>query len=633
MVTSAKVFHVLVTPEEARKILAKEIDKIVSSEDRSISSAAGFVASEDVYSTEDVPPFDRSEVDGYAVNHESVAGCEEDSPIELKLVGEIEIGKIPEMEVRKGEAVYLSTGSMIPRGADSVVMVEYTSRRGDRVEVFRPSFPGENIAHTGSDFFVGETLVRRGNIITPEIIAVLASSGIGKIKVMRKMKVGIVSTGNELTDPGTPLRLGRIFDSNAYYFKSVLESTGTAECTLLGTLRDEKMEIENFIESNVGKFEIIISSGSTSAGFHDLLYRVIGELGGKMLFHGLSMKPGKPTFLASFGRTLFVGMPGFPLSAASVLKYVILPPLESAYNFPEEERRMVALPFRLNSEKGKDTVLPAIIGRSGRAYPIFGESGSISRLLYADGFVVLSSRKNFYERDETVPFFPLRSRSRDILFIGSNDPLIERVLFDATPRPTIISTGSWGGVDAIRLGEADAGGIHLLKDGNYNTFLVEEEKERKWVLIRGYSRIQGMISADGTSSFSEIIKRNLIFVNRNKGSGTRDLIDSEMERELGTGFQKETIRGYFWEAKSHAAVAKAVKQGRADVGISIEYYARLLNLKFQRIREENYDIMMQKGFYDSKMGRRFIAKLKRSSRYSTSFPGYVFPENIGEVLS
>jgi molybdenum cofactor synthesis domain-containing protein len=633
VVATAKIFHVLVTPEQARRILEGEFSRFIVSEERDISTAAGSIASEDVYSNEDVPPFDRSEVDGYAINHQSVAGSEEDSPSELRLVGEIEIGKIPDLEVGDGEAVYISTGSMIPRGADSVVMVEYTSRIKDRVEVFRSTSPGENIAHAGSDFFIGETLTRKGNVVTPEVIAVLASSGIRKINVKRKLKIGIVSTGNELIDPGTQLKLGEIYDSNAYYFKSAFEGTGTAECTLLGTLRDEKKMMEDFIEGNIGEFDVMISSGSTSAGFHDLLYRVIEELGGKMLFHGISMKPGKPTFLASFDRMLFIGMPGFPLSAASVLKYVIVPPLESAYNLTKEEEKSATLPFRINSEKGKDTVLPAIIGRSGRAYPIFGESGSISRLLYADGFIVLSSSSNFYERDDSVPFFPLGSRKRDILFIGSNDPLIERVLFDTTQSPTIINTGSWGGVDAIKLGEADVAGIHLLKGRGYNTFLTKGEKERKWILIRGFSRTQGMISVNGISSFSDVLKRNLIFVNRNRGSGTRDLIDSEIEREMGNDFPKDTIRGYFWEAKSHAAVAKAVQQGRGDVGISIEFYAKMLNLRFHKIREENYDIMMQKEFYDSKIGKRFVAKLKQSSRYSTSFPGYVFPENIGEILS
>lgn len=628
----AKVFHILMSPEEGKAAITSQLKKIMWTESKDISDASGYVSYEDVYSLEDVPPFDRSEVDGYAVNHESVVGSEEDDPVEIDVVGEIEIGKKPKLEIGKGETAYISTGSMIPRGADSVVMVEYTSRRGSVVKVYRSVAPGENIAHAGSDFFVSEPLIRKGMVVSPEGIALLASSGIRRLLVNGKLSIGIFSTGNELVEPGNRIKTGEIYDSNAYYFKAILERTGFAQCDVLGKIPDNRSRMERFIRRYTGKFEVLISSGSTSAGFHDLLYRVIEDIGGKMLFHGISIKPGKPTFAAAFENCLFLGMPGFPLSAASVMNYIIVPALRNAYGQGEEETGLVSLPFRINSEKGKDHILPAILGRSGRAYPIFGESGSISRLAYADGFVVIKSTKNFYERDERVPFFPLKSAKRDVLFIGSNDPLMERVLFDSAKSPTIINAGSWGGVQAIRLGEADVSGVHLLRDGEYNTFLAEEEDVKKWVLVRGFSRTQGFVSRDGTSSFSQMMKNNLIFVNRNKGSGTRDLIEDEIETELGRDFSKESIRGYFWEAKSHAAVANAVKQGRGDVGVSIQFYATILKLKFHKIRDENYDILMQKDFYRSTDGRSLISKLRQSPRYSREFPGYRFPKDIGKLL-
>ncbi|MCL5408290.1 MAG: molybdopterin biosynthesis protein [Candidatus Thermoplasmatota archaeon] len=629
----AKIFHILVSPDDARSVLASQLRRVVHQESRDISEASGYISAEDIYSTEDVPPFDRSEVDGYAVDHGSLSGAEEDSPRELEIVGEIEIGKKPEIEIKNGKTAYISTGSMVPRGADSIVMVEYTSKRGNRVRVFRSVSPGENIAHAGSDFFMSEPILRRGSLITPESVSLLASSGIDKILVYKKLRVGILSTGNELVNPGQHLKVGEIFDSNSYYFKASLEETGFAACSLLGTLPDDETRMEKFIKSNIDRYEALVSSGSTSAGFHDLLYRIIEDLGGKMLFHGISVKPGKPTFAASFGKSVFLGMPGFPLSAGSVLKYIVIPSLRGAYNANQEPKILISLPFRINSEKGKDLILPAIISRSGRAYPIFGESGSISRLSYADGFIAIDNTKNYYDRDDKVPFFPFNNKKRDVLFIGSNDPLFERVLFDASNSPTVINAGSWGGVEAIKLGEADVTGVHLLKGKQYNTFLLQERGSDEWVLVRGFSRTQGMISRDGIKSFSQVVSKDMIFVNRNKGSGTRDLIESEIERELGSRFAKEKIRGYFWEAKSHAAVAKAIHQGRGDVGVSIEFYATILDLKFHKIRDENYDLIMQKDFYSSSQGRKLISKLKESTRYSKEFPGYRFPKNIGEILS
>lgn len=632
MVNLAKAFHLLLTPAEAQKVLSDQIRRLVKTEIRDISEALGYISAEDAYSGEDIPPFDRSEVDGYAVNHQSMIGSEEDRPTQLNLVGEVEIGKPPTLEIRLGEAAYIATGAMLPRGADAVVMVEYTSRIKCRIKVYKSLSPGENIAHAGSDFFAAETLSRKGSEVVPETVALLASSGVKEIKVAKKLNIGIISTGDELVKPGKPLNLGQVYDSNAYYFKSVFESTGLASCTLLGMLNDDEKQTRAFIEGALNKYDILISSGSTSAGFHDLLYRVIEVLGGKMLFHGISMKPGKPTFLASFPNTLFIGMPGFPLSAASVLRYIVIPSLKEAIFVNKQEEELVSPAFRINAERGKETVLPAIIGRSGRAYPIFGESGSISRLVYADGFMILPSTRNFYDRKDRIPFFRISSGVRDLLFIGSNDPLLERVVFGTSRSPTIINAGSWGGVDAVRMGEADVAGIHLVKGNEYNTFLMNEELKNRSVLLRGFSRVQGFISRNGISSFKTVNENNLIFANRNKGSGTRDLIDSQIGKELGKDFKRDKLRGYFWEAKSHAAVAKAVKQGRADTGISIEFYAIILGLEFHKIQEENYDILMQKDFYSSKIGKKFIYELKHISDHSKEFPGYLFPENSGDII-
>jgi len=627
-----KVFHRLVDPAVARRIIKREASRVIKVERRGIGEAQGYIARENIFSERDIPPFDRSEVDGYAVYHRSVEGADEDSPVTLNITGEVKVGMKPNMEIKEGDAAYISTGAMIPRGADSVVMVEDTKREGDKVSVYRSARPGENIAHAGSDFFTGEVLCPEGSIISPETIALLASAGIQNVSVAAKLKAGIFSTGNEVVPPSSELGEGMIYDSNSYLFKATLESTGLVEGHILGIIPDSEDEMLEKISSYIRRYNVIFSSGSTSAGFHDLLYRVVEKLGGNILFHGIAMKPGKPTFFASFRDSVFFGMPGFPLSSASVLRYIIIPSILGAYGINERNERYVKIPFRMNTERGKTTVIPAIIGRKGAAYPIYGESGSISRLYYADGFIVLGSRKTFYDSGEKVKFFEMRRGRKELLFIGSNDPLIERVIYDSSRNPKIINSGSWGGLEAMDMGEADVAGIHLLKDGMYNRFVLERKEERDYYLVRGFSRTQGIISREGIDSFKEIVRRNLLFVNRNKGSGTRDLIDFEIRKELGEDFEMENIRGYLWEAKSHAAVAHAVSQGRADVGVSIKFYAEKLGLKFHKIRDEEYDVLVSKEFMNTETGKRFIHSLKGAGKYGSEFPGYRIPPECGEII-
>ncbi len=627
-----KIFHRLVSSEEAIDIISSKVYKSIKRKELDLNDALGYVISDDVYSEIDIPPFDRSEVDGFAVNHKSVEGAEEDNPVTLKIKGEIQVGKMPDIEIMPGEAAYISTGSVIPRGADAVVMVEHTSKDKENVRIYRSLAPGENISHAGSDFSYGEVLCRKGDIVLPETVALLSAAGINKIEVFDRLGISVFSSGNELKEPGFAIEEGQIYDVNSPYFIAAFNSTGICRANFAGIIKDNLDEATALISSLEGKYNLIVSSGSTSAGFHDMLYKAVEKVGGTMLFHGISIKPGKPTFAADLGESLFIGMPGFPLSSASVLNYIVIPAIKKAYGLPPSYSQKMKIPFKINGEKGKDYIIPGIISRNNRVYPVFGDSGSISRMVYSDGFIVLSRNNNYYSKDEEVDFYYTGKKERDILCIGSNDPLLERVIFSSFKSPAIINAGSMGGVEAMRDGESDVGGIHLLKGEDYNKFVMDEEMRMNSYLLRGFMREQGFVSRDGINSFREIVDKNLIFINRNKGSGTRDLIESLIIKELGKDFPKEKIRGYFWEAKSHGAVSRAVKQGRGDVGISIRYYADILNIQFHKIKDENYDILVSKKFYNSENGKMFIEKLKEAKKYETSFPGYIVPDDIGEII-
>ncbi len=628
-----KIFHKLVSIDDAKKILSDSLKKMISTEMVDITDSVGLISAEDVYSALDNPPFDRSEVDGYALDHRAILNADDYNPIRLKVVGAIEAGSKSLAKLDGlNECIYIATGAPIPRGADSVVMVEFTKREGDYVYIYRPTAPGENIAHAGSDFSVEEIILRKGERISAEKVALLSASGIGKVSVLSKLKVGILSTGNEIILPGNKIEFGQIYDVNGPYVKALLDSYKLIESDYLGIIRDDYESIKEMLESSFKKYQVIFTSGSTSAGFHDLLYAVLDDMGAIPLYHGIAIKPGKPSFLYSIRDRLIIGLPGFPLSAASVLYTVIIPSILSPYNIEIGKSQDVKLGMKITPERGKELILPGIVGRNGSIYPIFGESGSISRITQADGFMIVSGDRTFYDKGDMVNFYPIVDRKKELIAIGSNDPILERVILSTTNNATIINAGSLGAVEAMVNGYSDLGGLHLYKNGEYNTFVMDDELKSKASLIRGFDRIQGFISRNGYKSFKEIIEKKAIFVNRNRGSGTRAIIDELIEFELGNGFEKSKINNYFWEAKSHAAVARSVLQGRADVGISIKYYADLFSLKFYEVKKESYDIMASKEFLKSDIGKRFIENLK--SLKDTKPPsGYIFPENMGEIIS
>ncbi|KAA8923066.1 MAG: molybdopterin biosynthesis protein [Thermoplasma sp.] len=625
-----KVFHRLVSAEDARSMISGEIRKIMRVTEVGLEDAVGLTAAEDVFSQYDVPPFDRSEVDGFAVDHTDVEGAQEDDPVTIRIVGSISPGEIRDVRVEKGKAVYIATGSVMPKGSDAVVMVEDTRQRGDYVDIYRSVYPGENVAFAGTDISMGDILAKAGTALTPEKIGTLAASGVAKVRVFDRIRIGIFSTGNEIVKPGADLKLGQIFDVNGYYFQTKLNSLGGISARFLGSVPDREEDMIRLIKDNLGSFDILMASGSTSAGFFDMLYRVIEEAGGSILFHGINMRPGKPTFFGKIGDKLFIGMPGFPLSSAVILNYIVIPSIRRAISGESERARMVKVPVKITPEHMQETVYPVIITRNGYAFPIMGNSGSISRIRFADGLISIPGDLKYVDAGEVVRYYPLNEREASVICIGSSDPLMDIVVLETDTNAKIVNMGSWGGVNAMKIGIADVSGIHILRNGVYNLSVMDDNLKDRSLLIRGFSRNRGFLSRTGIASFDEILNNDLTFVNRNKGSGTRDLI----EEMIGNNERIRTsMRGYLWESPSEAGVAQAVAQGRADAGIGLEFYAVKLGLQYRHIKKENYDILISRDFYGSSAGKSFIESLKSLRGRESQYPGYEIPENIGEVIS
>lgn len=618
--TSQKVFRKLASVEEAEKRLREHFLPLpVGVETISLAQSHSRILAEDVEAPIDVPPFDRAAMDGFAVHADDTFGAEEDSPRTLNVIGRIVAGENPNIGVGKREAVEISTGASMPRGANAVVMVEYTQQEDTLLRVYRSVAPGENIMAAGSDIMAGELVLRKGSPLTPRETGVLAALGIVQIRCFTKPKVGIISTGNEIVEPGNALGYGKIYDINARTISDAVIECG-GDPIFLGVVRDDPDAVSAKISEGLPKVDILITSGGTSAGVGDLLYRLIDSLGKPgILVHGVAVKPGKPTIIAVLdGKPLF-GLPGYPASALTIFEIFVSPILrEMAGLSPELSRKIIdaRVAERIHAEGGRREYLPVNIVQDETGhysiYPVPGGSGAITTLAEADGFIEISENRAFLEEGERVQvkLFSSELKPADLMIIGSHcigvDILLELI---RRKHPglncKVINVGSSGGLAAIRRGSADIAGTHLLDEdtGIYNVpFLSRYEIAEKAVLVRGYDRSQGLIVAKGNpkkiAGLADILREDLAFVNRNPGSGTRILLDMklrEIARSKEVQFEQliTRIAGYQIEAKSHTAVAVAVLQGKADLGLGIKAAAERYELDFMPLAEEHYDFAIQ----------------------------------------
>jgi len=640
-----KIFHKLVSLDEAVELLERVVSPL-GVEKVDLLNALGRVLASDIFARVDSPPFDRSLVDGYAVRAEDLYQADENNPVKLKLVGSIEVGKPPQVKINPGECVEIATGAPIPPGADAVVMVEYTKRVDGEILFFRGVKPGENIAQTGSDITAGDIVIRKGRRLTSREIAVLAALGYSEVEVYRRPKVALFSIGDELIPPSKELSPGKIYDVNSHAIFSMLLEMGF-EVRFLGILPDDFQTIYETISRALNDYDLIITSGSTSAGLGDVIYRVFEKLG-RILIHGIKVKPGKPTVIAiSHEGKLMIGLPGFPLSSMMIFTAIIKPAILRmiGVEIRADDLSITAkLPFRINVG-GKTYLIPVQLVDTQKglyAYPRLGDSGSTSALLEADGFIRIPEEKQYLEQDELVKVALFREfKPPSIYIIGSHCPGIDLLLQVAGINDAkIINVGSLGGWNALKRGEADVAGTHLLDEETmkYNVHMpmklgIEDEIE----IYGGYVREIGFVVAPGNpkgiTGFEDLLRQDVIFVNRVKGSGIRTYIDLQLKK-IGIKDPEKQIRGYTYQAKTHTAVAAAVAQGRADVGVAIGYVAKLYGLEFIPLAEEHFDLAIRKDRL-SKQSVKILLKTLRSPEFAErirEMPHYKIHEKTGRRI-
>ena len=628
-------------------------------EEAPLAEAQDRVLEGDILVPIDVPPFDRSLVDGYAVIAADTFDANEDAPATLELLAETApAGAVPKTEVTEGTALEVATGGVVPRGANAVQMVEFSEVDGKRLCLYKSVAPGANIQTAGADMRMGETVLRAGQRLTTRELGVLAALGIGSVQVTKRPRVAIISTGDELVTPGQPLELGKIFDSNSTTVAAaVRDNGGLAE--FLGVIPDDEVALRAPLERAGQDFDVVLLSGGTSKGAGDLTFGVIESVAKPgILVHGVGIKPGKPIVLAAWDSRPVVVLPGFPTSAIITFNLFVAPVIRRLANLPIEtktENVAARLAVRYHSAEGRhEYVLVHLVPRSDgapAAYPITGASGSIYAFAQADGTMEVAADRGVVEEGDEVSVAPLVQTLKvaDLTFIGSHCRGVDlalgmlRSLRGLTAK--VINVGSTAGVEACARGETDLAGTHLLDPhtGVYNHAALER-LGADGVLIRGYVRRQGIYFRKGDFPAEpptlDLLSGNaeLRMLNRTRGAGTRVLLDLLLEQiaksrgltapELASG-----IAGYEAETRSHNAVAAAVAAGRADWGLGIEAVAVTYDLGFVSLRDEEYDFLTLADRMEREPVLAFLDVL-RSSEFRQALgelPGFVPDARTGET--
>lgn len=392
-------FFKAVKMEEAAEILRDLATGISPTEKVKLMDSLNRVISEDIKSHLDLPSYDRSTVDGYAVISRECQIASETIPTLLEISGEVRMGEIYREKLQRGKAIYVPTGGMVPEGADSVVMIEYCDRLGEEVLVNRGTSQFQNMVKRGEEISAGEVVVHKGEKITPNHIGVLAAIGAGELEVYKKLSFSIISTGDEIISLDEEYSLGKIYDINSYAIEAYLREKNF-DIKNSNLVKDDMEELKKTLERGISESDIILISGGSSVGTRDFTATVIEELGGEILVHGIEIKPGKPTIIAKCSGKVIIGLPGHPQSAMNVLRFAV----DSIAG--EGGRKIYGKALEnIAGEPGKAVFINVKISeKDGEIFvePILSRSSMIRPMLESDGYIIIPDSSEGIYRGERV---------------------------------------------------------------------------------------------------------------------------------------------------------------------------------------------------------------------------------------
>ena len=597
------------------------------SEEITVYDSLGRITWEAIYAKVSSPSYNASAMDGIAVTSKRTEGANESKP--LTLVEEVDFK-------------YVNTGNPIKDPYDAVIMIEDVLQGEEgKVQILRPAYPYQHVRQIGEDIVATEMILPSRHRIRPMDIGALISGGIESVNVYKSPRIGIIPTGSEIVEDASQVREGTIIDSNSHVFKGLVESLG-GMAKRYPPMEDDYEKLKDLISQAVEENDMIIINAGSSAGTKDFTVNLIQELG-KVVVHGVALKPGKPTILGIIKGKPVIGIPGYPVSAFMVFdvfaKPIILKYLGDQGEIYETteaflSRRMVS------SLKNKEIVRVTLGKVKDRliATPLSGGAGVSMSLVKADGLGIIPRNVEGYEAGDRIRvelLKPISSIRDKLLSIGSHD-LVMDIVADMMEL-TSSHVGSMGGILSLRRDECHLAPIHLLdmETGEYNTSYVKKYfPGKRMALIKGIQRSQGFIVQKGNphdiKRCADLTREDLIFANRQRGAGTRVLLDYHLKMER---IEPREIRGYQREFTTHMAVAAAVKNNTATTGLGVLSAAKAMDLDFVPLSNEDYDFLVHGDSMEMDQVRDFVNLIKSDEfQYRVKdLGGYGF-ENTGEII-
>lgn len=575
-----------------------------------VRDACGRITAEPVYARICAPHYPASAMDGIALEARATFGATETTPVTL------------------GAEAFtaVDTGDSVPEGCDAVVMAEDVVGQEDgSVRLHAAAVPWQHIRQIGEDICAGEMILASHVEISPSAMGAMLAAGVLEAAVLRRPVVGIIPTGDEVVPPTASPEPGDVVEFNSAIFSAMLVQWG-AEPRIFPIVPDERAAIRAAVEEALSQCDVVLLNAGSSAGREDYSAAVLGEVG-EVLFHGIAMKPGKPAILGHRGGKPLLGVPGYPVSGILVLTELLRPLLEDWYQagaHRDVHREAVLSRPVVSGLKYQEFVRVRLGRAAGKliASPLGRGSGVVSSFMKADGILEVPQGVEGYEAGSRVQVRLLRPEeelAHTLLAIGSHDPLLDEAadllhLADPALRMSSTHVGSMGGIMAVRRGETHIAGVHLLdeRDGSYNTSFIRKYFPAGGArLVECVGRTQGLMLAPGNPlgvrGVTDLSRPGLRYVNRQRGSGTRILMDHLCRK---AGMDTAAIYGYDREEFTHTSVAAQIASGSADAGMGIYSAARLYGLDFLPVCTEQYDLLIPDGAFETPMVQRLLEVLR-----------------------